>query len=102
MAQMQEQQQATLPFQAIIVLCLVGAGVAVLCGYAVSRHYFGDNNDDREQNLQSEVHDGMTQTQYMRMVRLRAQDDLQRTYHPTRHNNDYHSSKHPLSSVNSV
>lgn len=91
----------TMPVQAIIVLCLVGAGVAVLCGYAVSRHYFGEANDDRELNLQSEVHDGMTQTQYMRMVRLRAQEDMQRTYHPKR-NHDYHSSKHPLSSVDSV
>lgn len=68
----------SMPYQAIIVLCLVGAGAACLCAWAMARHYFPENlMPSRGDNVGP---DGLSQAQYMRTVRLRNQEDLQRKY----------------------
>jgi hypothetical protein len=67
-----------MPNQAIIALCLVGAGASVLIAWALFRHFFDDDKPKPEGNRVGE--DGYTQAQYMRMVRLRNQEALQAKY----------------------
>ncbi|KAK4506139.1 hypothetical protein PRZ48_004104 [Zasmidium cellare] len=79
MASDDDDNQTSMPYQAIIVLCLVGAGAAVLFSWAIFRHFY-EADDDRVERGDALDHDGYTQAQYMRIVRLRNQEDLQRKY----------------------
>ncbi|KXS99550.1 hypothetical protein AC578_4270 [Pseudocercospora eumusae] len=63
----------------VILLCLLGAGAALLLGYAIFRYFMpsaGRNDIERPGP------DGMTQVQYMRTVRLRNHEQLQAMYAP--------------------
>lgn len=74
------QNQTSMPYQAIIVLCLLGAGAALLCAWALFRHCYEPEvpiTADRETSVGD---DGLTQAQYMRTVRLKNHEDLQRMY----------------------
>ncbi|KAF2721695.1 hypothetical protein K431DRAFT_66313 [Polychaeton citri CBS 116435] len=62
-----------LPNGAIIVLVLVGAGFLVLCGWAVTRHFYADIGGPASNHLA----DGFSQAQYMRDVRLRNQEIIE-------------------------
>ncbi|KAF2161149.1 hypothetical protein M409DRAFT_28478 [Zasmidium cellare ATCC 36951] len=73
-----DDNQTSIPYQAIIILCLLGACAAVLIAWAMFRHFSDD--DDRVERGDNLDHDGYTQAQYMRIVRLRNQEDLQRKY----------------------
>lgn len=79
MANSNNDNQTSMPYQAIIVLCLVGAGAGVLFAWAMFRHFSGDD-DDRFERVEQLDQEGYTQAQYMRVVRLRNQEDLQRKY----------------------
>ncbi|CAK4032132.1 Hypothetical predicted protein [Lecanosticta acicola] len=70
--------KTSMPYSAIIMLCLLGAGAAVLCAWSMARHFFPEPG--RDHGLNNVDAEGMTQAQYMRMVRLKNQEDLQRTY----------------------
>lgn len=81
MASSDDDNQTSMPYQAIIVLCLVGAGAGVLFAWAIFRHMGGDDDDDeRVVRVEQLDQEGYTQAQYMRIVRLRNQEDLQRKY----------------------
>lgn len=80
MASSNNDNQTSMPYQAIIVLCLVGAGAGVFFAWAVFRHFNGDDDDERVERGDQLDQEGYTQAQYMRMVRLRNQEDLQRKY----------------------
>ena len=67
----------SMPYEAIIVLCLVGAGALFLCIWAVGRHFSNEHDPEKPDNVGP---DGYTQAQYMRIVRIRNQEDLQRKY----------------------
>lgn len=67
-----------MPYQAIIVLCLVGAGAAVLCSWALFRHFYDESPSQVRGAHDGD--DGYTQPQYMRLVRLRNQEELQQRY----------------------
>lgn len=65
----------------VILLCLLGAGAALLVGYAIFKYFMpGTKRDDLEQAGP----DGTTQIQYMRTVRLRNYEQLQAIHAPTR------------------
>jgi hypothetical protein len=98
---MSDAGATSIPNQAIIVLCLVGAGALVLICYAVGRHFYGQH--EPQTNLEvATAHDGMSQLQYMRLVRTRNHDDLSRTYGgPMRESQSYAQSKYPMSSITS-
>ncbi|KAF7187691.1 hypothetical protein HII31_11030 [Pseudocercospora fuligena] len=68
----------SMPYQAIIVLCLVGAGALILCSWALFRHFYEDAPSPPSGDTVGE--DGYTQAQYMRMVRLRNHEELQQKY----------------------
>ena len=70
--------KTSMPYSAIIVLCLLGAGAAVLCAWAMARHFFPE--PARDHGLEHADPEGLTQAQYMRMVRLKNQENFQRTY----------------------
>jgi hypothetical protein len=96
---MSDSGATTIPPSAIIVLCLVGAGALVLICYAAGRHYYGQH--EPQANLEAATaHDGMSQLQYMRVVRNRNQDDLARTYGHKRDSQAY-TQKYPMSSITS-
>lgn len=79
MSQNNEPGATSISPQAIIVICLVGAGVFLLCAWAIGRHfYYADSSESTSH--QAAVSDGMTQVQHMRMVRLRNQEHLQRQF----------------------
>ena len=69
----------SIPAGAVIVLCLLGAGALLLCCYALFRHFYeSDPTPSPTNNINPD--DGMTQAQYMRIVRLRNQEALQAKY----------------------
>lgn len=77
-AENEEQGRMSLPYQAIIVLCLVGAVALILCAWALARHFF-DEPSSRSPETNAGP-DGYTQAQYMRLVRLRNQEAIQAKY----------------------
>ncbi|EMF16041.1 uncharacterized protein SEPMUDRAFT_115097 [Sphaerulina musiva SO2202] len=91
-----------IPPAAVIVLCLLGAGALLLCCYALFRHFFEPSPQPTPQgNINPE--DGMTQAQYMRIVRLRNQESLQAKYgYHSRYPERYHSTAMTQSSIMSV
>lgn len=74
-----DDNKTSMPYQAIIVLCLVGAGAAVLCAWALFRHFYEDEGGRVARGDEVDA-EGYTQAQYMRLVRMRNQEDLQRKY----------------------
>lgn len=58
----------------IIFLCILGAGAALLVGYASLRFF---TPTDPKEVVDEPVHDGVTQAQYMRAVRQRNQEQLE-------------------------
>ena len=97
MAGKDNDNEPSMPYEAIIVLCLVGAGGLILCAWAVGRHFTTNTEPEMGDNVGP---DGYTQAQYMRSVRMRNQEDLQRKYG---HFGAYHPSPTPMamSSVSS-
>ncbi|KAI5359230.1 hypothetical protein Slin15195_G068570 [Septoria linicola] len=101
--QANEEVGPSMSAQAIIVLCLLGAGALILCCWALFRHFFAEAPPPSPTgNVNAD--DGMTQTQYMRLVRLRNQEWLQNGYGSQSYYSQPHSSKGMMtqSSVMSV
>lgn len=63
----------------VIFLCILGAGANLLIGYAMFKYFMPDT---KKEIADVPVHDGMTQQQYMRAVRLRNQEQLEAMYMP--------------------
>lgn len=58
--------------QVIVLVCVVGAGAAVLIGYAIHNFFFKPGADDNKAG----VGDEFSQAQYMREVRLRYAEQM--------------------------
>ncbi|KAF2206190.1 hypothetical protein CERZMDRAFT_89491 [Cercospora zeae-maydis SCOH1-5] len=103
MAQADGESGPSMSPSAIIVLCLVGAGALVLCCWALFRHFFHDSEERSTEMTQVDAENGMTQVQYMRLVRLRNQESLQAKYaHQSRYPSSQWHSKTMMTNTSSV
>ncbi|SMY27741.1 unnamed protein product [Zymoseptoria tritici ST99CH_1A5] len=63
---------------AIIVICILIAGALVLCSWALFRHLCSDRDDENFglDRAAPDMRERFSQAQYMRLVRLKAKEDL--------------------------
>ncbi|CAK1361251.1 hypothetical protein CB0940_03355 [Cercospora beticola] len=93
----------SMPPSAIILLCLLGAGALLLCCWALFRHFFHEPEERSMEISQINPEDGLTQAQYMRVVRLRNQEFLQAKYgYQNRYPSSQYMSKTMMTNTSSV
>lgn len=71
----------SIPYPAIVFLCILGAAAVVVIVGVVVAHY---GAPERKETVDNPGPDGLTQAQYMRMIRLRNFEILGRSYGFTR------------------